>query len=351
MANRSAWVCGILFLVAAASPGRAQAAQGKCLVGKNKCVSKKASSLLKCHQKAETPGKPSDPNYGGCVTKAQDKFDGGSDPSAGCFVRLETAPGNDCQPPVGNTATMEGVVDDCVGKIVDEVDPAPIDQRKCNVGKKKCAAKFLKSVLKCHQKAETPGKPTDPNYGGCVDKATAKFTGDVFSPSCFAKLESKPGNDCVAPLGNGGTVQSLVDDCVTQIVDGLASAPPTTSTSSTTTSSTTSTTLVCAFAGEVVAGSCWYLGNDGEYCDQVCANHGGTTYDPATKSYAGSDGTLAHCEEVATALGVAYTISGNTSGAGGLGCFVFSSTFLTRDTDATTSTAFTSGVVRICACQ
>ena len=55
----------------------AEAAQSKCLVGKNKCMSKKAGSLLKCQQKAETPGKPTDPNSGDCVTKAKAKFDGG----------------------------------------------------------------------------------------------------------------------------------------------------------------------------------------------------------------------------------------------------------------------------------
>ncbi len=61
-----------------ASPADA-AVQASCVVGKNKCMSKKAGSLLKCHQKAETPGKPADPDFGGCITKAQAKFDGTPD--------------------------------------------------------------------------------------------------------------------------------------------------------------------------------------------------------------------------------------------------------------------------------
>src|SRR5262245_48017600 len=70
--------------------------QSKCLVSKNKCMAKKAGSLLKCQQKAETPLKPTDPNFGGCVDKARDKFDGGLDPSKGCFEKLENKPGQDC---------------------------------------------------------------------------------------------------------------------------------------------------------------------------------------------------------------------------------------------------------------
>jgi hypothetical protein len=353
MASRLAWMGGILLLVTAASP--VMGSQGKCLAGKNKCVSKKAASLLKCHQNAETPGKPIDPNYGGCITKAEAKFDGGLNPAAGCFARLESAPGNDCQPPLGNTASMEAVVDDCVDQIVGEIDPAPIDQSKCNVGKKKCAATYLKSVLKCHQKAEAAGEPFDPGYGSCIPMATYKFNGGGLSLGCFDTVESKPGNDCVPPLNNKHAVRSLVESCVSEIVSGLTSES-TTSTSSTTTSSTTTSsttsTLVCGFGGEDIAGSCWYLGNDGETCDQACTNHGGQTYDPATKSYAGSDGTLAQCEEVATALGVLFNTSGDTNGAAGMGCAAApSADLLIRDVNPTTSNASVSGFVRICACQ
>ena len=63
--------------------------QSRCLVSKNKCVAKKVGSLLKCEENAETPGNPTDPNADGCVDKVKAKFDGGADPTKGCFEKLE----------------------------------------------------------------------------------------------------------------------------------------------------------------------------------------------------------------------------------------------------------------------
>src|SRR5262249_6821632 len=117
----------------------AEAAQGKCLVGKNKCMSKKAGSLLKCHQKAETLGKPADPNAADCVTKAKNKFDGTPDPAKGCFEKLENKSPNDCLT-FDDTGSAEAAVDNCVAAIVDAIDPGAIDQTKCGVSKKKCVA-------------------------------------------------------------------------------------------------------------------------------------------------------------------------------------------------------------------
>ena len=235
---------GVLVLVAAAATDVAAGPQSKCLVSKNKCVAKKAGSLLKCEEKAETPGKPMDPNFADCEDKAKEKFDGGSDPTKGCFEKLENKTPNDCVT-VNDTASLEAKVENCVDQLVAAIDPAPLDQSKCNVSKKKCAAKKLKSVLKCYQKAETPGKPNDPNADGCLDKAMAKFDGGVDpTKGCFAKLESKTPNDCLAPFGNTATVEGIVDSsCAGAFVAALENpTSTTTSTTSTTTSTTSSTT-------------------------------------------------------------------------------------------------------------
>ena len=77
--------CGVLVLIATAVTNVAAGPQAKCLVGKNKCVTEKARALLECEQKAATPGRPADPNAGGCVDRANARFDGGSDPTMGCF--------------------------------------------------------------------------------------------------------------------------------------------------------------------------------------------------------------------------------------------------------------------------
>ena len=156
--------------------GPAGAVQSKCLVSKNKCVAKKAAALLKCEQKAETPGKPTDPNADGCVDKAKAKFNGGEQAEKGCFEKAENKKGQDCIT-FDDTASAEAVVDQCVATLVAAIDSPPTDQTKCGVGKKKCVVKKLSGLLKCYQKAQTPGKPMDPNTKGCLDKVNAKFDG------------------------------------------------------------------------------------------------------------------------------------------------------------------------------
>src|SRR5262249_54730698 len=158
-----------------------------------------------------TPGQPTDPNSGGCEQKAYDRFDGGSDPARGCFAKLEQKVPNDCCT-FGDKDNAKDTIDQCVGQLVSAIDPLPATQSRCGVGKERCVETKLASVLKCHQKAETPGRPSDPNFGGCIDKAVARYDGGVDpSRGCFARLEGKPGNDCEPPLGNQEQLESLVD--------------------------------------------------------------------------------------------------------------------------------------------
>src|SRR4030095_13977190 len=122
----------------------------------------------------------------------------------------------------------------CVAAFVEAIDPGPITQTKCGAGKKKCVSKYLKSVLKCHQLAQTPGQSPEPNANSCLTKASDKYTGGVDpTKGCFYKLENKSGNDCQAPTGNSAALQVLVDDCVDDILALETTPTPTTSTSST----------------------------------------------------------------------------------------------------------------------
>jgi len=68
--------------LASSGPASAQL-QAKCLAGKTKCMSKKATGLLTCEETVETPGKSSDTTA--CRAKVVSKFDGGSDSTKGCF--------------------------------------------------------------------------------------------------------------------------------------------------------------------------------------------------------------------------------------------------------------------------
>ncbi len=190
-----------------------RAPQAKCLVGKNKCMATKANALLKCEQKAESPGRPADPNSDGCVDGAKAKFAGDGDPSKGCFRKLEAKKNNDCIT-FGDTAPAELLVDDCIGALVAAIDPPPLEQTKCGVGKKQCVAVKLKSLLSCYQKAQTPGKVVEPELSQCLAKAMAKFDGGPDpARGCFAKLEAKRRKDCRPPLGNTMAVETIVDSC------------------------------------------------------------------------------------------------------------------------------------------
>ncbi len=91
----------------------------KCGAGKKKCVSKKVAGLLKCHAKAEKKGLAVEST---CLQKVRDKFDGGSDPTKGCFAKLEAKDQN-CLT-FGDTAAVENQVDAFVNEIICQLDPA-----------------------------------------------------------------------------------------------------------------------------------------------------------------------------------------------------------------------------------
>lgn len=343
--------CGVLVLIATAVTNVAAGPQAKCLAGKNKCVTEKAGALLECEQKAATPGRPADPNAGGCVDRANARFDGGSDPTMGCFERLENTTPNDCFT-FDDTASVEMLVDACVAEIVATIDPASIDHSRCGVGKKKCAAKTLKSILKCHQKAEMQffGNPNAPSFNRCLDKAKAKLDGGSDpTRGCFEKLENQAGNDCLPPLDNTAAVEGIIDNsCVGAFVAALET--PTTTT-------TTTTTVPPAGCAATTGGFCWFLGVEGADCNATCAAHG-RGYDGATDSYAGSSGNDANCQAVLGALGTleAFTGTANLNGIGcvrsrfGI-CFDGCASRLLRDvTNPTTAGAALPATERACAC-
>lgn len=114
----------------------------------------------------------------------------------------------------------------------------------------------------------------------------------------------------------------------------------------------------CA-AGARVGGSCWFLGNDGESCDTVCAGQG-LAYDSATETYAGSGGTDENCQAVWAAIGGPGSFSPTPiSCSNGLGCAgsyfelppLPGIDIAYRCAPTTTASASGTGVKRACACQ
>lgn len=109
---------------------------------------------------------------------------------------------------------------------------------------------------------------------------------------------------------------------------------------------------VCGVASEgiLVGGFCWYEGGDNESCTTVCTGRGG--YNDATRTYAGSDGSVANCNAVKLAFGA--NTSGTSGSLPGIGCNArFDGRFRGITDTGTTdeSTASTSGYNRYCACN
>jgi hypothetical protein len=97
-----------------------------------------------------------------------------------------------------------------------------------------------------------------------------------------------------------------------------------------------------------VGGSCWYLAEPNESCTETCSTHGG--YDEATKTYAGSAGTVASCKAVLNALGGYNYWKGDICGLGGIGCHKYTGDGW-RDLTTTTADATPNdGSKRACAC-
>jgi hypothetical protein len=205
---------GITALAVALAVGVPTSAQAlsvnKCAAGKTKCVIKKVKALLGCHSKAEGKGIAVDPL---CVGKAEDKFDGGLDPTKGCFAKLEAKP--PCLT-TGDTASMEAAIDAFVLDVVQELDPgypAPV-LNKCSAGKKKNTGGKLAGKLGCIAKAfgKAPGT-VDP---ACLLKAETKFS------TAWGKLEAKP--PCLT-TGDAAALEAKVDAFMNDVINALDVGP------------------------------------------------------------------------------------------------------------------------------
>src|SRR5262245_11271900 len=108
--------------------------------------------------------------------------------------------------------------------------PGQTPEQRCAIAKNKAAAKKISAKLKCQQKALEVGavEPT------CLTAAEAKFN------DAIAKAEAAGG---CAVMGDGPTIESAVDACVSAIVTLTSSGASTTSTTTPVVPTTTSTTL------------------------------------------------------------------------------------------------------------
>jgi len=108
--------------------------------------------------------------------------------------------------------------------------PGQTLEQKCSIAKSKAAAKKIAVKLKCQEKGLEVGS-VDPT---CLTAAETRFN------DAIAKAEAAGG---CAVIGDGPTIESAVDACVSAIVTLTSSGASTTSTTTPVAPTTTSTTL------------------------------------------------------------------------------------------------------------
>ncbi|HEY2386718.1 MAG TPA: hypothetical protein VGK30_07130 [Candidatus Binatia bacterium] len=101
--------------------------------------------------------------------------------------------------------------------------PSQAQLNSCASAKKKCVAKKVKALLKCHTLAEQTGvnPTTDPTIQACLAKARSKFDGGATpGKGCFGKLEAKHPGACLTyddTTALESTIDTFVNDVVTQV--------------------------------------------------------------------------------------------------------------------------------------
>jgi hypothetical protein len=124
-----ALLLALLLGATAGAQGVPGVAANKCLAGKTKCVGTKLAGLLACRKNCQQdPAKCNDVESA-CGAKVRAKFDGGGDPTKGCFAKLE-AKANPSKPDsvcttTGDSAKMEVEVDTAAGTLTGTLEGSP----------------------------------------------------------------------------------------------------------------------------------------------------------------------------------------------------------------------------------
>jgi hypothetical protein len=109
----------VLDVVQTLDPSFPTASLNRCSSSKITCVRRELYGILGCYAKAVKRGFLVDPT---CVARYRTKFDGGTDPTRGCFAKLEAKYGATC-PTTGDTSDFETKVDDFVTDVASKLEP------------------------------------------------------------------------------------------------------------------------------------------------------------------------------------------------------------------------------------
>jgi hypothetical protein len=270
-------------------------------------------------------------------------------------------------------------------------------EEKCEAGKHKVAGQYAL----CRHKADAKAikSETAPNYSRCDDKLIAKWgvleqKAVRAGASCIDNLLETDVQDFITEQANAvalalqgaalpvcnalgtcgdGLVNAAGEHCDGADLDGYSCgsfglAGALACDASCDFDASACFAFDCAAAGGTEVGpACWFYGTSGQDCNAVCAG-AGLVYDDATRTFAGSDGSLANCDAVLTALSVQgvpsdVDASSDRSG-GGRGCATFNAigycpqvsspsldTCWWRDVGPTLASAAHSSTERACACK
>lgn len=102
-------------------------------------------------------------------------------------------------------------------------------------------------------------------------------------------------------------------------------------------------------SGTVVGGYCWYAAAQGGSCTDACLGHGGTTV--GAINYSGwSNGSLANCNAVLTAVGMGSGSTTDNNNARPIGCAINSGNRHRYSSAQTTDAGSGSTSYRVCSC-
>ena len=184
---------------------------------------------------------------------------------------------------------------------------------QCVVDKLGVAAKYLACRLKVQAHGVRTGRL--PDFAQC-DKR--------FGES-IARIETKAGGACPV-TGNALALKALMTAHTQSLVVGITTC------------------------GVELGGACWYLGTPGQSCNDVC-DGAGRTYDTATGTFAGAEGSNENCAAVLAAFELGPLDEPDAPCAVGLGCAIGDDGFSFRCGLGTTSPSASVSITRrLCAC-